>query len=119
MVLGSTLGETAWADCESVIRRFENAWRANELPDISSFIPNDSPHVTRVVVELVHIDLEFRLRAGDYARTEDYLTRFPELQEGSLLLDLIEAEFALRNRHCPPAWPEEMWLRFPQVQLVS
>src|SRR5262245_8162817 len=114
MVLRSTLGETAWAACESVIRRFEDAWREHERPDIDSFVPHGAPHETKVLVELVHIDLEFRLRAGEAARTEEYLDRFTELCDRQLILDLLSAEFALRNRHCPRAWPEEFWLRFPE-----
>ncbi|MCI0700947.1 MAG: protein kinase [Planctomycetia bacterium] len=114
MSLGATIGEVAWAECESVIRRFEDAWREHERPDISSHIPSDSPHAWRVLVELVHIDLEFRLRAGDFARTEDYLARFPVLLDPELMIDLLAAELALRNRHDPPAWPEEFYLRFPE-----
>ncbi|HSQ58782.1 MAG TPA: serine/threonine-protein kinase, partial [Gemmata sp.] len=114
MVLGSTIGEAAWADCESLIRRFEDAWREQARPEISSFVPRDSPHATQVLVELVHIDLEFRLRADEMARVEDYLSRFPELSVPEFTLDLVSAEFALRNRLSPPAWPEEYWLRFPE-----
>ncbi len=114
MLLGSTYGETAWAACESVIRRFEDAWRENERPDVGDFVSPDGPHSVRLLVELVHIDLEFRLRAGDCARAEDYLARFPELGEPEHTVELLAAEFALRNRHTPPAWPEEFWLRFPE-----
>jgi WD40 repeat protein len=114
MVLGSTFGETAWVECESVIRRFEDAWREDERPDIGDYLTSDSPHATRLLVELVHIDLEFHLRAGDFARVEDYLARFPELGAANLVLDLLEAEFALRGRYSPPVWPEEFSLRFPE-----
>src|SRR5947207_2293065 len=114
MVLKSSLGEVAWAEFESVIRRFEDAWRDQQRPNVSDFLTPDSPHSIPLLVELVHIDLEFRLRAGDYARAEDYLVRFSELDEPEVLLDLITAEFALRNRYSPPAWAEEYWLRFPE-----
>ena len=114
MGLESTIGESAWADCESVIRRFEDAWRAGPRPDLSAFAAPGTPHAARLLVELVHIDLEFRLRAGEFARAEDYLARFPELNTPGVVPDLAAAEFALRNRHAPPAWPEEFWLRFPE-----
>lgn len=114
MIMRSTFGEVAWAECESVIRRFEDAWREKQRPDISGYLTSESPHSVQLLVELVHIDLEFRLRAGEYARVEDYLWRFAELSDAELLLDLIAAEYALRNRHNPPAWPEEFLLRFPE-----
>ncbi len=113
MILGSTFSETAWSACESVIRRFEDAWRDQERPVIDDFRTSGSPHEVRLLVELVHIDMEFRLRAGDFARSEDYIARFPELSDPELELELLEAEYALRNRHTPPAWPEEFLLRFP------
>src|SRR4051812_47497148 len=112
LTLTPTIGEAGWDECESVIRRFEDAWRDRGRPDIGAFVTPDSPHSGRLLLELVHIDLEFRLRAGEAARTEDYLARFPQLRDEAL--DLLEAEFTLRNRHRPPAYPEEFWLRFPE-----
>src|SRR5439155_16964226 len=49
--------------------------------------------------ELVHAELEFRLKAGEPARVEDYLARWPDLAElPGVLADLIAAEFRLRSR---------------------
>lgn len=110
------LADADWSRCESVIREFEAAWRDRTRPDLGAFVAAGTPHQVRLLIELVHVDLEFRLRAGDDARAEDYLDRFPPLTHQSHALDLIAAEFALRNRHRPPAWPEEFWLRFPEFQ---
>ncbi|HUR53762.1 MAG TPA: serine/threonine-protein kinase, partial [Gemmataceae bacterium] len=112
LTLTPTIGEAGWDECESVIRQFEDAWRDSGRPEIGDFVSSQSPHSARLLLELAHIDLEFRLRTGEDARTEDYLDRFPQL--GDEALDLLEAEFALRNRHRPPAYPEEFWLRFPE-----
>jgi len=68
MATGSTFGETAWAECESVIRRFEDAWRDHECPDVGEYLAADPLLSTKLLVELVHIDLEFRFRAGEDAR---------------------------------------------------
>ena len=113
---GTLIGETAWAECESAIRAFEDAWRSrgDRRPDVGEFVTPDAPHPTRLLVELVHIDMEFRLRAGENARAEDYFARFPVLATKELAVDLLVAEFALRNRYGPPASPEEFWFRFPQ-----
>ncbi|MBX9584234.1 MAG: serine/threonine protein kinase, partial [Gemmataceae bacterium] len=106
--------EAAWSECESVIRGFEDAWQDDRRPAVEVFLPDESPHRTRLLVELVHVDLEFRLRRGEFVRAEDYLGRFPELRDPGLAVDIVRAEFALRNRYAPPAWPEELWLRFPE-----
>jgi WD40 repeat protein len=114
MNVGSTVGEAGWAECELVIRRFEDAWHGSARPDIGAYLVPAPPHPVRLLVELVHIDLEFRLRAGEGARVEEYVGRFPDLGALEVLLDLLAAEFALRNRHGAPAAPEEYWGRFPQ-----
>jgi WD40 repeat protein len=114
MQLGSTIGGAAWSGCESVIRRFEGAWRGRERPDIAAFLEPASPHPVRLLVELVHIDMEFRLRASEEARVEEYTARFPGLDAPEVVLDLLVAEFVLRKRHGRPARPEEYWLRYPQ-----
>ena len=111
--MSSTLTPSALqSDCEGVIRRFEDAWRGGR-PDLAAFLPADTPPPTDLVLELVHVDLEFRFRSGDDARVEDYLARFPALATDSLLLDLIRAEFALRGRHRPPADADDFCRRFP------
>jgi WD40 repeat protein len=112
-----TLDETGWDACEAVIRRFEDAWRENARPQIADFVSPQSPHSARLLIELAHIDLEFRLRAGEDARTEDYLSRFPDIAAADVV-ELLAAEFAQRNRHRPPAYPEEFWLRFPEHMAV-
>ncbi|MBY0460771.1 MAG: hypothetical protein K2V38_25915, partial [Gemmataceae bacterium] len=107
-------GDTGFDEFESAIRRFEDHWRRAGRPDIDAFLSGPSAP-SRLLSELVHIDLEFRLRAGDPARVEDYADRFPTLGEPGGLVELLVAEFALRNRYDPPAWPEEFWLRFPEL----
>ena len=45
------------AECEDVIRRFEEAWHGQGPPDIGSYLPTPRPGNTRLLVELVHVDL--------------------------------------------------------------
>jgi hypothetical protein len=46
----------------------------------------------------VHLELELRLKAGEAARAEEYLARYPELAGDTAALDLITAEHELRRR---------------------
>jgi WD40 repeat protein len=103
---------STWSYEETVIRRFESVWRRGERPDLGAFI-TPAVHSTGLLIELAHIDLEFRLRAGEPARVEDYVTRFPELAVRDVVLDLIVTEFGLRRRSDPAPEPAEYYARFP------
>jgi WD40 repeat protein len=112
----STLGGSAWDEYEDVIRRFEDAWKGPARPEIIAFLPTGTGH-TRLLTELVHVDLEYRVRAGDAARVEDYLTRYPELADDrAAALDLIAAEFELRRRVEPGLAAADYLRRFPRYR---
>ena len=75
-----------------------------------------------VLVELVHTDLEYRLKEGEPARVEEYLVRFPELKsDPEAELELITAELELRRRREPGLALDEFLARFPRyhVELLS
>jgi predicted Ser/Thr protein kinase len=111
-----TTGTSAWTQYEAVIRRFELAWQQGTRPNLSDYLPAELVTDPRLLLELVHIDLEFRIRAGDQARVEEYLDRFPSLDDDrERLIDLIAAEFNLRNQYQRRVWPDEYLLRFPQL----
>jgi predicted ATPase len=63
----------------------------------------------------VHVDLELRLKAGDAARVEEYLFRYPELTDDrAVALELIAAEHEQRRRREPGLALNEYLQRFPQ-----
>jgi predicted ATPase len=106
-----------WLELKDTVRRFERAWREGARPGIDAYLPADEPLRARVLIELVHIDLELRLKAGEAARTEDYLTRYPELAgRSAVALGLINAEYELRRRHELGLTLEDYRQRFPQYQ---
>src|SRR5215831_9561580 len=62
---------------DAVCARFEHAWREGR-PQLESFfgeVPEDERPV--LFAELLHIDVEFRRRAGEDPQPGDYLARFP------------------------------------------
>jgi WD40 repeat protein len=85
---------------ERIFQRFEEVWQAGSVPEIDQFLPaRESAQRLAVLVELVHIDLEYRLNAGSAAPVKEYLHRYPELAtDKEVLLDLLTREFALRRR---------------------
>src|SRR5262249_18133778 len=52
----------------------ESAWRRGERPDLAGLLP-EGPRRRQALLDLVHVELELRLKAGESARVEDYLTR--------------------------------------------
>jgi WD40 repeat protein len=103
-----------WSRLEPIIRGYEDAWRRGELPEIEAYLPAAGAQRWPLLVELAHADLECRLKAGEPARVEDYLQRFPELAaDRALALDLIAAEYEMRRRREPACAVEEYLHRFP------
>src|SRR3954451_18056657 len=97
----STLAGSDWDEFEDVIRRFEDAWQGRPRPEILAYLPTGAGR-TRLLTELVHVDLEYRLWAGESARVEEYLARFPELTDDrAVMLELIAAEHEFRQRREP------------------
>ena len=107
---------------EQVVRRFEDAWRHGPRPALEDYLPADERDRRAVLVELVHTDLEYRIKDGDPARVEEYLVRFPELKgDPAAELELITAERDLRRRREPGLAPDEFVSRFPyhRTELLS
>jgi predicted ATPase len=109
--------ETAldWSHGEAVIKAFEEAWQLGQAPAIVDFLPTgDLRNV--LLIELVHVDLEFRLKSGEPARVEGYLTMFPELaSDGANVVELLVAEHQWRSRCRQPIEPGEYRHRFPEL----
>src|SRR5262249_32672465 len=105
-----------WSALKDAVRRFEHAWRQAPRPGIDDYLPIGAPLRSQVLIELVHIDLELRLKAGDTARVEEYLARYPELTDRAVTLELIAAEQELRRRREPGLALDEYLRRFPQYR---
>jgi predicted ATPase len=102
---------------KDAVRRFENSWRQGKRPVIEDYLPTGGPLRLRVLIELVHIDLELRLKAQEAARVEEYLARYPDLADDrAVTLALIAAEYDLRQRHESGLTLDEYLQRFPQFR---
>jgi serine/threonine protein kinase/predicted ATPase len=106
-----------WLALKDAVKRFEQAWCQPSRPRIDEYLPSGNPLRRRILIELVHIDLELRLKAGEHARVEEYLARYPELiNDRVVALALISAEHELRRRHEPGIAVSEFLDRFPQYR---
>src|SRR5262245_19952182 len=110
------LASADWPRCEELIAEFEEAWRRGQSPAIVDFLRVQGLARRALLLELVHVDLEFRLKVGESARVEGYLKHFPELVGNRpALLDLISAEFEIRKRHQGCVTRTEFLERFPTL----
>src|SRR5437763_3946356 len=106
-----------WVALKDAVKRFEYAWRQGLRPALDDFLPAGAGLRPRVLIELVHIDLELRLKAGETARVEEYLARYPEMVgDRDVTLALIAAEHGLRRRREAGLAVDEYLQRFPQYR---
>jgi serine/threonine protein kinase/tetratricopeptide (TPR) repeat protein len=116
---GRPPADPTWAELESIIQRFEEAWHEGERPAIDDYLPTEAARRRPALIELVHADLEYRLKAGEDVRVEGYLRRYPELEsDPQEILELIDREYELRRRQGTPLAPDEYLTRFPQYRDV-
>jgi predicted ATPase len=103
-----------WSALEHVIKRFVGAWRQGPRPSLDDALrAGGGQHA--LLVELAHTELELRLKAGEPARAEEYLARYPGLSDDvAAAVDLIAAEYDLRRRGEAHLRPDEFVGRFPQ-----
>ena len=104
-----------WRTLKEAVKRFEQAWREGARPALDDSLPPNEPLRSRVRIELVHIELELRLKAGESARVEEYFGRYPGvLHERAVALELIAAEHKIRRRRESDLVLDEYLRRFPQ-----
>jgi serine/threonine-protein kinase len=74
------LPPTLLRHAEVVCRQFETAWKADGRPRIEDFLAGVAEPERRFLLrELVQVEVEYRLRAGEAPRPEEYRQRFPDL----------------------------------------
>jgi len=96
---------------DETVYRFEAAHRSGEDPQIADFL-SQTDH-SDLLLELIHVDLEYRLKRGEDVRVEHYLEQFPQIATIEAdLVDLAVAEWDLRSRfHALD--PADFLKRFP------
>ncbi len=108
-------GSSIHSEHEELIARFEQQWIAGESPEIEAFLPADRSRMA-VLVELVTAEVEFRFKAGDDPRLEQYLLRFPELvTRKELAIRLAKEEFRRRRGRNEIVQIDDFALRFPAL----
>jgi len=114
---GLPLTDDEWVAVEDAVAKFERAWQDGSRPAVDAFLPAHGAWRQPLLIELVHTDMELRLKAGEPARAEEYLSRHTELAgDRAAAFDLITAEFELRRRREPHLTLDNYLQRFPQFR---
>jgi tetratricopeptide (TPR) repeat protein len=105
-----------WAQLEPILNDFEAAWQRGDRPSLDQYLRRTPTARSLALIELAHIDLEYRLRAGDPAPlVEGYFERYPtQLAEPEAALGLIVAEFNHRRGREAAVTRAEYLRRFPR-----
>jgi predicted ATPase len=99
---------------ESRIDQFVLAWQRGERPPLDRFLPPGGPARRALLVGLAQSELKLRLEAGEAARVEEYLDRYPELAgDRDAVVELVAAECLLRHRTERGVSLAEYQRRFP------
>jgi hypothetical protein len=107
----------AGGQLDQLVRDFEQAWESGRRPALADHLPEIQAERSLALVELVHVDLDYRLSAGEEIRVEAYLENYPELAcNQAIVIDLLAAEHKLRRRRDPGATLQEYLARFPQYR---
>jgi tRNA A-37 threonylcarbamoyl transferase component Bud32 len=95
------LPSQAWDQVQSAVRKFEAAWHEGATPNPRDYLDSAPPEIRRaMLVEMIHADFEFRLKAGQDPQVETYLAEYPEIREDpACLRDLLEAGAAAKSDH--------------------
>jgi adenylate cyclase len=110
------LNSPGWSRCEALIQAFEEAWRRGETPVLREYLRAEGQERQALLLELIHIDLEFHLKAGEPSGVEEYLEEYPELaKDRQIVVGLLAAEFELCRRYQGEVGLEEYRLRFPDL----
>jgi WD40 repeat protein/aminoglycoside phosphotransferase (APT) family kinase protein len=95
------LDSAEWESREQLLQQFENEWRNGRRPSVREFFSR-SPGSLVLLIELLHIDLEWRIKSGETSCVAEYREAFPLLTgQPEELADLIFAELAFRRRREP------------------
>ena len=83
----NTLALSAELRVDLLCRRFEDAWIAGTPPSVEEYLAQTpGPEKQALLGELLRLDIEYRLRAGQTPTQEEYTARFPHAADRIVLL---------------------------------
>lgn len=102
---------------ESKTSQYSQLWKT-QTPRLEDFVASCADVQPSELAALVRIDLRERLRRGEQPDARQYLEKFPALtREPELAVDVVYAEYLLREQLEQHPTPEEFAARFPEYAI--
>lgn len=96
------------------LTRFEDAWHAQKLAECMQALPSQSILRRPLLLAMIERDMAHHWQEGRSALVENYLQDYPELGSvDEIPIELIAAEYQLRQKHTSNADLSEFAERFP------
>jgi serine/threonine protein kinase len=103
-----------WEAISNCLERFQRAWASAEAPELGAYLPAGPVGLRRLaLVELIKLDIDYRLMHGQASPLESYVEAFPELADGGVPCDLLYEDFHMRRQRGEPVEPADYYRRFP------
>ncbi len=103
-----------WPD-DDPARRLWSLWQRGQQPRVEDFLETAEVRDPEEIVMVLRVDQAERCRLGQWVPAEHYLDAFPAVRDhAESAIDLIFAEFLLREQRGEEPPLEEFLLRFPQ-----
>src|SRR5215831_16637799 len=108
------LANPAWRRLEKVVQEFESALERGDRPALDPYLHDHASVRQALLIELLHLDVEYRLRAGETPQVEEYLRKYPEVAgDAELAAELIAADYRWRRARRADVTHAEYLDRFP------
>lgn len=104
-----------WGRQDGPARRLWELWRRGERPNVRAFLGEHAELALAHVVAVLRVDQREHWLLGDRVKAEAYLRSFPQLSGGEYALDLVYAEFLLREQLGEVPDVGEYTRRFPDL----
>src|SRR5262249_40310365 len=105
----------AWRRRDEPAQRLLSLWRQGQHPDVADFLATAGIRDPQELLAVLRVDQVERFRLGQSVRVETYLDAVPALKDDrEQALDLIFAEYLLREESGERPAAEEYLQRFPQ-----
>lgn len=96
--LPGALVSEAECELERIVGDFEDRWAAGQKPRIEDYLESaDLVDRDVLLIELVHVDIERRLCAQQPVSLDDYLRRFPSLDQNRAVRNELQAKCRSRS----------------------
>jgi eukaryotic-like serine/threonine-protein kinase len=105
-----------WERLERIVEDFEDQWQSGECPKVADFLKRHGTERQALLTELLHVDVEYRVRSNKDIPFDHWMSDFPDLRANkTLFADLVAHAYSLTPPSRRFGNEEELIARFPDL----